>query len=66
MINSDLNSINILFGGANASFSFQKIYATGSWPNAMVVADFNKDGKLDVAVTNRDSNDLTILLNGCQ
>ena len=28
----------------------------------MVVADFNKDGKLDVAVTNRDYIELTILL----
>jgi len=34
----------------------------GTSPFAIVTADFNKDGKLDLAVANRDSNSVTILL----
>ncbi len=37
-------------------------YAVGSAPPAVMVADFNGDGKLDLAVTNISSNSVSILL----
>ncbi|PYX88424.1 MAG: hypothetical protein DMG67_17240, partial [Acidobacteria bacterium] len=36
--------------------------AVGLHPWTVVTADFNNDGKLDLAVANRDSNSVTILL----
>jgi uncharacterized repeat protein (TIGR01451 family) len=38
-------------------------FSAGSNPSALAVADFNKDGKPDIAVANAGSNDVTILLN---
>src|SRR5439155_1302753 len=37
-------------------------YATGTWPTAIVVRDFNGDGKPDLAVTNGISRDVSVLL----
>jgi uncharacterized repeat protein (TIGR01451 family) len=37
-------------------------YPVGSNPSAAVVADFNSDGKMDIAVANRDGNNVSILL----
>ena len=36
-------------------------FATGNGPTAAVTADFNGDGKLDLAVANRDDNTVSIL-----
>ncbi len=38
-------------------------YGTGKKPGAVCVADFNQDGKPDMAVTNFDDNTVSILLN---
>jgi hypothetical protein len=37
--------------------------ATGTRLSSVAAADFNRDGRLDLAVTNQVSNDVTILLN---
>src|SRR5207248_3033581 len=37
-------------------------YAAGALPDAVVTADFNGDGKLDLAVANAGSNDVSLLL----
>ncbi|MBI1899123.1 MAG: FG-GAP repeat protein, partial [Acidobacteria bacterium] len=34
----------------------------GSAPSALAAGDFNGDGKPDLAVANRDSNDVSVLL----
>lgn len=47
---------------APASFALQPPIAVGSQPFAIVTGDFNGDGKLDLAVANRQSNSVTILL----
>ena len=39
-----------------------KRFAVGTAPAALALADFNGDGKLDVAVANSESKNVTILL----
>ena len=34
----------------------------GHWPSSVAVGDFNGDGKADLAVANRDSNNVSVLL----
>ena len=43
-------------------FSAASAYAVGSNPQTVVVGDFNGDGKLDLAVLNTASNNVSILL----
>jgi hypothetical protein len=46
-----------------APFSFSETsYATGTNPTAMISADFNQDGKLDLAITNTADGTVSILL----
>lgn len=50
--------------------SLVRVYANdipvGQNPNAIRVTDFNNDGKPDVVAANYGSNDVTVLINGCQ
>jgi len=43
------------------SFMAPTAYSVGAFPNLVVVADLNRDGKLDVVCANRDSNSVSIL-----
>jgi hypothetical protein len=45
------------------SFAGRVNYAVGDHPLALAVGDFNHDGKPDLAVANRSSSDVSILLN---
>jgi uncharacterized repeat protein (TIGR01451 family) len=47
---------------AAVDFAPAKSYAVGTSPAAIAVGDFNGDGKLDIAVANTGSNDVSILL----
>jgi hypothetical protein len=62
--NTPVNAVTILLGNGNGSFSLAQnsTFATGSDPWAIVAADFNGDGKLDLAVANIQGASLTILL----
>jgi hypothetical protein len=44
------------------SFQVAPTYAAGSGPSSVAVGDFNGDGKPDLAVTNRESNNVSVLL----
>jgi hypothetical protein len=62
------NSASILLNttptGANTpTFATVIALPTGDSPKAIDVGDFNGDGKLDLAVTNGDSSNVSILLN---
>jgi hypothetical protein len=46
------------------SFSAPTNFAAGSLPNSIAVGNFNGDSDPDLAVANRGSNDVSILLNG--
>jgi hypothetical protein len=45
-------SVSILLGNGDGTFQPHVDYATGAAPVAIVVGDFNGDGKLDLATTN--------------
>src|SRR5215831_4404637 len=47
---------------AAVDFAATKSYAVGTSPAAIVVGDFNGDGKVDIAVANTGSSDVSILL----
>ncbi len=47
----------------SVSFGAMTFYSTGSSPAEIVGADFDKDGRIDLAVPNYYSNTLSILIN---
>ena len=63
--NSENDTVCVLLNQLNRSGGFKgcptRTYATGEAPAALVVADFNNDGKLDVAVANQASNNVTVM-----
>jgi FG-GAP-like repeat/Abnormal spindle-like microcephaly-assoc'd, ASPM-SPD-2-Hydin len=47
------NTVSILLGKGDGTFQTQQTFATGIFPVDVAVADFNADGKLDLAVANQ-------------
>jgi hypothetical protein len=64
--NSGTNNIVVLFGFGDGSFLLGSAYSTGigSLPYALTTGDFNKDGRLDIAVANSQTNTVGVLLGG--
>jgi hypothetical protein len=50
-------------GSMNARFCSQQTFASGAQPFAAAIGDLNGDGKLDLAVTNRDWSCVSVILN---
>jgi hypothetical protein len=68
LANYNLGTVSVLLnttpaGASTPSFTAPQTFAAGSLPNFVVVADFNGDGKPDVAVSNLGSNTVAVLLN---
>lgn len=65
IVNSENDSVTVLLNQLNNSGGFKgaaaRTYPTGEAPAALAVGDFNGDGKLDVAVANQASGNITIL-----
>ncbi len=59
------NDVFVIRNQFNNSFNFDPadVYNAGQTPSAVTGADFDRDGDLDLAVTNQNSNQVTILLN---
>ena len=58
------DSISILFGNGNGTFSAAQQYALngGLQPRSIASADYNHDGKVDLAVADASSDTVTVLL----
>ena len=66
--NSTSNSVSVLLnttdsGAPTPSYASQTTFATGTFPVSVSIGDFNGDGKPDLAIANRDSNSVSVLLN---
>ena len=56
------NTLSILLGNGDGTFQARSDIAGGGSPLQVIVADFNRDGKLDLAVANSIYNTVTVLL----
>lgn len=56
------HQIAVLLGKGNGTFKAPVRYQTGLGPYAVIAADFNHDGKLDLAVSDEFDNAVSILL----
>ncbi|MBI5761825.1 MAG: VCBS repeat-containing protein [Planctomycetales bacterium] len=66
VLNQGVNRVDILLGDGHGGVFNPTVTAsllTGRDPVALVTADFNGDGRADLVVLNKGSNDLSIFLN---
>ena len=59
---SNNGSVSIFLGNGDGTFQPVKTFSVAGSPFNIVAADFNNDGKLDVAVTDDDASGLWVLL----
>jgi len=59
----ELGNLTVLFGNGDGTFTATAVSPqTGSIPYSVAFADFNGDGKADLAIANAGSNTITVLL----
>ena len=56
------NTVSILLGNGDGTFTLQSLIAVGVNPEWLAVGDFNEDGKTDLAVVNFTGNTVSILI----
>src|ERR1017187_9198855 len=54
-------TVSILLGNGNGTFQTAVSYTVGDQPSSVAIADFNRDGKLDLAVANRNTASISLL-----
>ena len=59
--NADSDNVSVLIGNGTGNFATSKEYAAGKYPVAVLVADFNADGRPDVVTANADAGTLSFL-----
>ena len=55
-------SVALLLGNGDGTFQYETSYVVGARPNSITMADFNGDGKPDLAVANFFSGNVSVLL----
>ena len=62
--NASIGNVTVLLGNGSGGFSpaAASPFATGTSPVSIIAADFNNDGKADLATANATANNLTVLL----
>jgi hypothetical protein len=55
-------SVSVLLGNGDGTFQAAVNYGAGTQPLEVAVGDFNRDSKLDLAVTNENSDNVSVLL----
>lgn len=55
------NTVTVLLGNGNGTFTASGSYSVGSGPTSIVAADFNGDGNLDLAVASTTGGTVTFL-----
>jgi VCBS repeat protein len=65
-VNAGSNNVSIFMRSKQGDFSPAENFSTGSFPRGVAVADFNGDGKPDLAIANSGSNTVEILSNFCR
>jgi CARDB/FG-GAP-like repeat/Divergent InlB B-repeat domain/FG-GAP repeat len=61
-ISAGTNTVSILLGDGTGSFGAATNYSVGSAPKSIAIGDFNRDGKIDLAVANYSSVNISILM----
>jgi hypothetical protein len=63
MVNTGLENVSVMLGEGDGTFERPKNFGSGGLlPNAIVVGDFNRDGRLDLAVANSGSDNICLML----
>lgn len=62
VVNHSSNTVSLLLGNGDGTFTSGATLATGNGPIAAVTADFNNDGIPDLAVLNQTDNTVSIFL----
>jgi hypothetical protein len=57
------NTISVLLGNSSGTFDAPVTYTTGMTPFSLTLADFNNDGRQDIATANWHTSDIGVLLN---
>jgi hypothetical protein len=65
-VNASANTVSVLINNGDGTFRPHLDFATGPGPNGLAAVDWNKDGKMDIVVSNggaaHASNSVSILL----
>ncbi len=56
------SEVSVLLGNGDGTFQTRRAFAAGEIPTSVVVGDFNRDGRPDLAVANYGSSNLSVLL----
>jgi uncharacterized protein (TIGR03437 family) len=62
-LDGDYQNLDIFLGNGDGSFGPDLSTSVGERPSSVAVGDFNGDGKLDLAVANENSNNISVLIN---
>ena len=57
--------VSVLRGNGDGTLRAPVSYRVGTAPSWLAIGDFNRDGRLDIAVANLDDNTVSILLGAC-